>query len=150
MHNWIMQGSSISPSSISCLTNTRCPVSNTSSSGLTPECLDRFRHSPQRRRRVGHDVIAEREIHGSAIERANLGQKLGHMSEALARADHIRAVGIERQRMFARAEHHVAAHAGRQVDDDVDVSRSNAIDDLAIEMRRRRAALPVSGSRTWI
>jgi hypothetical protein len=36
--------------------------------------------------------------------------------------------------MFARSEYHVAAHAGREVDHNVDVSRSNAIDDLAIEM----------------
>ncbi len=71
------------------------------------------------------------------------------MGQALAGTDHIRAVGIQRQRMFAGAEYHVAAHAGREVDHDVDVSRSDAIDDLAIEMESR-AALPVSGSRTWI
>ena len=36
MQSWIMQGSSISFSAISCLTKTRWPVSNTSHSGRTP------------------------------------------------------------------------------------------------------------------
>ncbi len=36
MQSWISGGSSISPSRISSSTITRCPVSNTSSSGRTP------------------------------------------------------------------------------------------------------------------
>ncbi len=36
MHSWIITGSSSSPSRIISLTITRCPVSNTSSSGRTP------------------------------------------------------------------------------------------------------------------
>ena len=47
------------------------------------------------------------------------------------------------------AEHEVAAHAGGEVEDDVDVGGAHALDDLAVQ---RRVARPLAGrgSRTWM
>ena len=42
MQSWMTTGSSSSPSRISSFTCTRCPVSNTSSSGRTPSSCTRF------------------------------------------------------------------------------------------------------------
>ena len=44
------------------------------------------------------------------------------MDQTFGRADHIRADGGWRQRRFHAAEHEIAAHAGGQVDDDVDIA----------------------------
>ena len=55
------------------------------------------------------------------------------MGQALGRAHHVGAGRIERQRGLARPEHHVAAHAGREIDDDVDPGIADAVDHLAIK-----------------
>ncbi len=61
------------------------------------------------------------------------------MGEALGRPDHVGAGGVERQRGLAGAEDDVAAHAGREVEDDVGAGVAHALDDLAVERQRARA-----------
>ena len=51
------------------------------------------------------------------------------MGEALRRARHVGAEGFGEGR-FDAAEHEVAAHPGREVEDDVDVRGADPLDDL--------------------
>ena len=57
------------------------------------------------------------------------------MREPLAGAGHVGAGGIDGERRLGRAEHEVAAHAGREVQHDVDARGADALDHLAIELR---------------
>ena len=105
------------------------------------ERLHAARHRAQHRRRVRHDVVATRgEVHRAAVERAELGQRLAHVHEPLARSGQVGARGIERQRRLVSAEHQVAAHAGREVEHHVHVGRAHALHDLAVQARVARAA----------
>ena len=138
-------GSSISPSRISSFTKTRWPVSKTSSSGCTPSSRTCARHRAQHRGRVDHHVVAAcREVHRAAVERADLGPQLGDVRQPLRRAGHVGSRRVERERGLDAAEHEVAAHAGGQVEHDVDARRADALHHLAVEARGRAAALPVS------
>ena len=62
------------------------------------------------------------------------------MVEALGGAGHVGAGGVGRQRRLVAAEHEIAAHAGGEVDHDVDAGGADAVDDLAVELgvARRR------------
>ena len=55
------------------------------------------------------------------------------MGEPLGRPHHVGARRVERQRVLAGAEHHVAAHARRQIDHHVDVGRTDAVDDFPVK-----------------
>src|SRR5919107_271272 len=70
----------------------------------------------------------------------SFGAPLLDVREPLVRADHVRAHLVDRQRRGGAAEHEVAAHAGGQVEDNVDVRRADALDDLAVQRRVARAA----------
>ena len=61
------------------------------------------------------------------------------MGEPLAGAGHVGAGAIDGERRLGRAEHEVAAHAGREVQDDVDARATDALHHLAIERRIARA-----------
>jgi hypothetical protein len=50
--------------------------------------------------------------------------------------------------LFGRPEHHVAAHAGGQVQHDIDFGLADALGHLAVKCDIATRA-PVSGSRTW-
>ena len=41
---------------------------------------------------------------------------------------------VEREHVLGAAEHHVAAHAGGEVDDDVDVRVADPLDDLGVQL----------------
>ena len=68
------------------------------------------------------------------------------MRQPLGRAHHVGAARVRRQRGVLAAEHEVAAHAGGQVDDDVDVRGADPLDDLAVvrEVARAPAGLRVA------
>ena len=107
--------------------------------GAHAERLDLPRHRLQHGGRVGHHVVALAEIHRAAVERADLRQELGDMREPLGGARHVGAGRDRRERRLGRAEHEVAAHAGGQVQHDVDAGGADALDHLAIELRIARA-----------
>ena len=105
------------------------------------ELADPRRHRAQHPGRVHHHVVAARgEVHRPAVERADLGQQLLDVREPLGRADHVGARLVGRQRRLVAAEHEVAAHAGGEVQDDVDVGRADPLDDRAVERRVAGAA----------
>jgi hypothetical protein len=89
-------------------------------------------HGAQHARRVGHHVVGLGEVHGAAVERADLGQAGGDMGDPVGRADHVGA-GAGRQGGLGAAQHQVAAHAGGQVQHHVDLRRADALGDLAVE-----------------
>ena len=91
-------------------------------------------HRAQHAGRVGHDVVGLGEVHRAAIERADLGQALAHMLHAVGGAAHVGALLVERQRRFRRTEHHVAAHAGGEVQHHVDIGVADALGHFAVEM----------------
>ncbi len=82
----------------------------------------------------GRDVdrVAIAEIERAAVERANLGQQLFDVGQAGQRPDQIGA-GAELHWGFIWADFQIAAHAGSEVDDDVDVGFANTLHDLAIQ-----------------
>ena len=102
--------------------------------GLDPERRHLPRHLAQHRGRVGHDVIAKTEIHGSAVERADLRKAFRDMGDTLGRPRHIRAFFIDRKRRFNIAEDEVPTHACGQVQDDVDLGRADPVRHLSIEI----------------
>ena len=84
------------------------------------------------------------EVERAAIEGADLGQKLLDMRDAFGGARHVGArparpgiCGIEKE---------VAAHAGGEIDDDVDARRADETDRLAVKRRiaRRLAGLGIA------
>ena len=104
-----------------------------------------FRHRSQHAGRVGHDVVGLGEIHRAAVEGADFRQAGGDVLHAFARASHVGAGGGG-QGLFGAAEHQVAAHAGRQVEADVDVGVADAVRDLAVEgdVTARRAGFRIA------
>ena len=99
MQSCTIAGSSIRPSRISSCTSTRWPVSKTSSSGRTPSSCTARAIARNIAGRIDHHVVAAgREVHGAAVERADLRPQLLDVHEALVRADHVRARGVDRQR----------------------------------------------------
>ncbi len=94
-----------------------------------------LRHRPQHGGRVGHDVVAEAEVHRAAIERADFRQAFGDMGRrARSRRPCRCPCAIQRQRAFDIAENQVAAHAGRQVQHDIDVGGADAVGDFLVEV----------------
>ncbi len=85
-------------------------------------------------KRVGHDIVAEIEIHSAAVERADLRQALGDVADALGGAYHIRALRIEGKGAFDVPEDQVPAHAGGEIEDDVDIGRTDAVGDFPVEI----------------
>ena len=61
------------------------------------------------------------------------GLQLGDVGEPLLGARHVGPGGVGRKRRVAAAEHEIAAHAGGEVEHDVDVRRAHALDHLAVE-----------------
>ncbi|ABA52551.1 hypothetical protein BURPS1710b_A2129 [Burkholderia pseudomallei 1710b] len=106
---------------------------------LHAQRLDPLRARAQLRGRRHVDVIAVAEIQRAAIERADLGQQFLDMHEPRQPADEVRALA-EAHRVLARADLEIAAHAGRQIDDDVDVGRADPVDHLAVQPRIAAAA----------
>ncbi|MCY1301013.1 hypothetical protein D9M70_506020 [compost metagenome] len=102
--------------------------------GADAKCRHLARHFPQHRWRVGHDIIAEREVHGAAVERADFRQALGHMGDTLGGAGHVGALLVDGQGAFDIAEHQVAAHAGRQVQHDIDIGGADAVGHFPVEI----------------
>ncbi len=90
-------------------------------------------HGAQHAGRVGHHIVGLGEVHRAAVERADFGQALRDMLDALGGARHVGALGLQRQRPLGRAEHHVAAHAGGEVEHHVDLCVADALGHLAIE-----------------
>jgi hypothetical protein len=56
------------------------------------------------------------------------------MLHAVGGAAHIGGFFVQRQRVFRRTEHHVAAHAGSQVQHHIDVCRADALGYFAIKV----------------
>ena len=110
-----------------------------------PELLHAPRHRPQHPRRVDHHVLAAGgEVHRAAVERADLGEELLDVGEALAGAGHVGGLRVQFQRRLGTPEHEVAAHARGQVEHDVDVGRADPLDGGAVE-RRVAGAAPARG-----
>ena len=103
------------------------------------------RHLAKHRRRVRHHVVAFREVHRPAVERADVRPQLGDVRETLGRAGHVGSVRVRRQRRLDAAEHEIAAHPRAQVDDDVDRGRADALHDIAVEreVARRTSCLGI-------
>ena len=99
--------------------------------------------------RVGHYVVCFREIHRAAVEGADFRQALSDMFDALFRAGHVGASLIKRQWRVGRSQDEVAAHTGRQIDDNVGVRLSRMRSVTSRYRSTRRENAPVSGSRTW-
>ena len=143
MHSCTSASGSRMPSATSCLANHRCPVSKASISGFTPSSVIIRAHVAQHAGRVGHHVVGLGEVHRAAIEGADLRQAFGDMGDAFGGPHHVGAAG-ERQRRFAAAEHHVAAHAGGEVQHHVDLGRRGSgrslrgIGQIARRARRSR------------
>ena len=108
--------------------------------GPHAEVPDPLRHRPQHRGGVDHDVVAAGgEVHRAAVERADLRAQLLDVHEPVARRRSCPSRRRRRERRVGAAEHEVAAHAGGQVEHDVDVGRAHALDDLAVQRRIARA-----------
>ena len=107
--------------------------------GAHSELLDLRRHFLQHARRVGHDVVLLAEVHRAAVERADFGQQLCNMRQPFGGADHIGADLGRRQRPLGAAQRQVAAHAGSEVDDDIDARPLDEVHDLLIERHVARA-----------
>jgi len=88
--------------------------------------------------RIGHDVVALGEVHGTAVECADFGQDLRDLREPLIGARHVGLRGVERQRLLRAAQHEVAAHASGEIEHDVDAGFAHTLDDLATERRIAR------------
>ncbi len=66
--------------------------------------------------------------------------------DALGGAGHVGAVSIQRQGLFDIAEDQVAAHAGRQVEHDIDIGGADEVGDFLVEIvaAARRAGLGIA------
>ena len=108
-----------------------------------PERRHLPRHLAQHRGRVGHDVIAEIEIHGSAVEGADLRKALRDMGDTLGRPRHVGAFFVDRQGRFNVAEDEVPTHASGEVQYYVDIGRADPVRHLPVEIppARRGACL---------
>ncbi|MHC2301296.1 hypothetical protein ACVJBD_005562 [Rhizobium mongolense] len=93
-----------------------------------------FRHRAQHAWRIGHDIVAETEVHGAAVERADFRQAFADMADALAGARHVGPFWVQGQWRFDIAENQVAAHAGRQIEHDIDFGGADAIGDFPVEV----------------
>jgi hypothetical protein len=103
------------------------PLSNTSSSGRTPSSCE---------------LAAGREVHAAAVERADLGQQLHHVRQALLGADHVGDIRVGWQRLW-RAKHQIAAHPTGQVHHHVDIGAAHPPHHLPVEGDVARAAAAV-------
>ena len=56
------------------------------------------------------------------------------MVESLGGAGHVGAVGVDRQHLLVAAQYQVAAHAGGEVEHDVDARGADALDRLGVEL----------------
>ena len=84
-------------------------------------------------RRGGHvNGVAIAEVQRAAIEGADFRQQFFDVSQAGQRADQV-GVRAELHRVLAGADFQVAAHAGGEVDDDVDVGLADALHHFAVQ-----------------
>jgi hypothetical protein len=97
-------------------------------------------HGAQHARRVGHDVIGLGEIHRAAIERADFRQAFADMCfmRSLAPAMSV-PTGLSGSGFSVESEYHVAAHAGGQVQDHIDLGLADALGHFAVEIATSRA-----------
>jgi hypothetical protein len=121
MHSWISTGSSISFFGSELMREPEVTGVERLDLGFDPERRHLPRHFAQRRWRVGHDVVAEIEVHSSAIEGADLGKALRDRSDTVGRTRHIGGRLVDREGRFNIAKGEVPAHAGGQVQNNVDV-----------------------------
>ena len=114
--------------------------------GLDAHSGHQAAHGAQHARRVGHHIVGLGEVHRAAIERADFRQALIDMFHALRSARHVRALLLERQRLFRRPEHHVAAHAGGKVEHHVDIGLADALGDFPVvfHLAARRAGFGIA------
>ena len=97
------------------------------------ELADPLRHRPQDPGGVHEQVVATGgEVHRAAVERADLRQQLLDVGEPFRRARQVGAGSVEGEGSLVAAEHEIAAHAGREVDDDVRVGGADALDHFAV------------------
>jgi hypothetical protein len=105
---------------------------------LHAQFLDALGAGAQLLRRRHVDEVAVAEIERAAIKRADFRQQLLDMLQALLRADQV-GPRAELERLFARSDVEIAAHAGGQVDDHVSAGGADAVDHLGIELHVARA-----------
>src|SRR5207237_3132532 len=97
---------------------------------LNAEFLDAACRRPQYRRRADVGEVAVAIVERPAVERANLGEQLLDVRQPFQRSNQVGAfAGLERIRV---ADDKVAAHAGAEVDDDVDIAAPDPLDHLAV------------------
>src|SRR5690606_30020313 len=72
------------------------------------------------------------EVEGAAVQGADLRQQFLHMRQAGQWADQV-SVGAEVHRVLAATDFQVAAHAGGEVDDDVDVGLADALHHFTVQ-----------------
>src|SRR5207237_10376557 len=94
------------------------------------QLLDTARRRAQHRRRADIGKVAVTVVQGAAVEGADLGQQLLDMLQPLERTNQIRALTWLQRIGFA--DDVVAAHTRAEIDDDVDATTTNALDDLAV------------------
>ena len=100
--------------------------------GLYPQLLNTLGAGTQLCRGGHVNGVAVTEVQRAAVQGADFRQQFFHMSQAGQRADQI-GVGTELHGVFAAADLQVAAHAGGEVDDDVDVGLTDALHHFAVQ-----------------
>jgi hypothetical protein len=109
-------------------------VSKASISGRTPRSVIILRHGAQHGRRVGHDIVAEEKfmVPQSSVQISGR-HSATWLTRSVAPAMSV-PFGLSGKGAFDIPEDHVAAHAGGQVQDDVDIRRADAVGDFPVEI----------------
>jgi hypothetical protein len=96
--------------------------------GLDADGLDALRHLAQEV--AGGHEQAVAEVEGAAVERADLRSQFLDMGDALGRIGHVGAAATLGGVFWVKEE--VAAHAGGEVDDDIDAAVTDALHGFAV------------------
>ena len=100
--------------------------------GFNPQLLNALGARPQLGRGRHINRVAVTEVQGAAIQGADFRQQRFNVSQAGQRPDQV-GMGAKLHRVFAGADVQVTAHAGREVDDDVDVGLTDALHQFAVQ-----------------
>lgn len=100
--------------------------------GLYAQFLDTFGAGTQLRRGGHVNGVAIAEVQRAAVQGADFRQQLFNVGQAGQRADQV-GIGPELHGVLAATDLQVAAHAGGEVDDDVDVGLADALHHFAVQ-----------------
>ena len=103
--------------------------------GLYADRLHLICHLDKHRRAVCHDVVTMPEIHRATIQRTNFRQAVSDMGQTFGGTGHVGADGTWRQGCFHPAQNKITAHAGCQVQHDINFGIADTFGHFA-EQRR--------------